>query len=107
VQNAASANLIGRAAASVQLSRSIGAAGGTAFVGAVLFATLAMSHPDAAGLFGDLLRKGGEAGRQLGVEKLALLQGDLGSAFRIAFLSIAAFAGLGAALAWSIPKRRL
>ncbi|RTL62327.1 MAG: MFS transporter [Hyphomicrobiales bacterium] len=107
VQNAAGANTIGRAAASVQLSRSIGAAGGTAFVGAVLFATLAMSHPDAAGLFGDLLRKGAEAGRQLGPEKLALLQADLGSAFRIAFLSIAAFAGLGAALAWSIPKRRL
>ncbi len=45
VQNAAGTASLGSAAASVQLSRSIGAAAGTALVGTVLFATLALGDP--------------------------------------------------------------
>lgn len=107
VQNAAGAAMIGRAAASVQLSRSIGAAVGTALVGALLFASLAISHPDAADLFGDLLRRGAEAAHAIPRDKLALLHADLERAFRYAFLGITAFAAIGAGLAWSIPMRRL
>ncbi len=107
VQNAAGPTSLGRAAASVQLSRSIGAAVGTALVGALLFATLALGHPDAAPLFGELLRKGGTALQSVPPERLALLQADLARAFRVSFLCIAGFAVLGACLAWSIPKRRL
>lgn len=107
VQNAAPPTALGRAAASVQLSRSIGAAIGTAVVGAVLFASLALSDPEAARLFGDLLRNGTRALGSLDADKLALLQGELGRAFRAAFLTMVAFAAIGAALAWSIPKRRL
>ena len=58
VQNAAGAASLGSAAASVQLSRSIGAAAGTALVGTVLFASLALGNPETARLFGALLQQG-------------------------------------------------
>src|SRR5262249_37770494 len=61
VQNAAGLSMLGAAAASVQLSRSIGAATGTAIVGTVLFATLSLSDPQAADLFAAVLRRGPEA----------------------------------------------
>lgn len=107
VQNAAPPTALGRAAASVQLSRSIGAAIGTALVGAVLFASLALSHPEAATLFGELLRNGTRALASVEATKLVVLQAELGSAFRAAFLTMAVFAAAGAVLAWTIPKRRL
>jgi hypothetical protein len=37
----------------------------------------------------------------------ATVHADIARAFRAAFLTIAAFAAAGAALAWSIPTRRL
>jgi len=49
VQAVAGQNRLGAAAASVQFSRSVGAALGTAVVGAVLFAVLAALDPDAPG----------------------------------------------------------
>jgi EmrB/QacA subfamily drug resistance transporter len=107
VQNAAPPTALGRAAASVQLSRSIGAAIGTALVGAVLFASLALSDPQAATLFGELLRNGTRALAGIEASKLVLLQAEVGSAFRAAFLTMAVFAAIGAVLAWTIPKRRL
>lgn len=107
VQSAAGPTSIGRAAASVQLSRSIGAAMGTAIVGAVLFASLALSDPAAAPLFGQLLRAGAAVLTSFAPERVAVLQGELAAAFRAAFLVIVCFAATGAALAWSIPKRRL
>ena len=71
VQNAAGLASLGSAAASVQLSRSIGAAVGTALVGTVLFATLALSDPETAGLFATLVQQGPDgdrrpAGRRVG-----------------------------------------
>ncbi len=48
VQSAAGVASLGSAAASVQLSRALGAAFGTALVGTVLFAVLTWSDPDAA-----------------------------------------------------------
>src|SRR6185312_8551367 len=47
VQSAAGRGLLGTAAASVQFSRSLGAALGTAIIGAVLFAALAVIDPEA------------------------------------------------------------
>ena len=61
VQNAAGLASLGSAAASVQLSRSIGAAVGTALVGTVLFATLSLSDPETAGLFATLVQQGPDA----------------------------------------------
>ena len=109
VQNAAGPASLGSAAASVQLSRSIGAAAGTALVGAVLFAALALSDPEAASRIRRVLvsrdrrpsldtRASGTPGHHSGRDS---------SAFRAAFLTIAAFAAVGMALAWSIPARRL
>jgi EmrB/QacA subfamily drug resistance transporter len=105
VQNAAGDASLGSAAASVQLSRSIGAAAGTALVGAVLFATLALGDPRTAEVFAALLGRAALADPSaLGSEPL---RAEIADAFRAAFLTIAAFAAAGTALAWSIPARRL
>jgi EmrB/QacA subfamily drug resistance transporter len=107
VQNAAGRASLGSAAASVQLSRSIGAAAGTALVGTVLFATLAMGDPATAHLFAALLQEG--PGALVGQPALEVgrLQAEIAAAFQAAFLAIAAFAAVGVYLAWSIPARRL
>jgi len=108
VQNAAGAGSLGSAAASVQLSRSIGAAAGTALVGTVLFASLALGDPESARLFGALLERGpGALANRPPPSGAALLQAEIAAAFRAAFLTIAAFAAAGGLLAWSIPARRL
>jgi MFS family permease len=107
VQNAAGQASLGTAAASVQLSRSIGASVGTALIGTVLFATLSLSDPGAAPLFGALLERGQAALADLPLERRAVLKAEIASAFRAAFLTITAFAAAGTLLAWSIPSRRL
>jgi EmrB/QacA subfamily drug resistance transporter len=105
VQTASMPNSLGAGAASVQLSRSLGAAAGTALVGTVLFATLSLVDPDAARIFSSLIEQGRHAtplpARQ------AIVQAEIALAFRMAFLTIAGFAICGLALAWTIPTRRL
>lgn len=105
VQNAAGPQSLGTAAASVQLSRSIGAVGGTALVGTVLFATLAMGDPQTLPLFEALLGRG--ALPDPSIVNSARFRAEIGGAFQAAFLTIAAFAGAGMVLAWWIPARRL
>jgi EmrB/QacA subfamily drug resistance transporter len=107
VQNAAGSGSLGAAAASVQLSRSIGAAVGTALVGTVLFATVALSDPEAARLFGNLVQQGPSTLGDLPAERQAMILSEVTVAFRNAFLTIAGFAAVGALLAWTIPARRL
>ena len=60
VQSVAGPQMLGAAAASVQFSRSVGAAFGTALVAAVLFATLAWTDPEAARLFEIMLQQGAD-----------------------------------------------
>jgi EmrB/QacA subfamily drug resistance transporter len=106
VQNAAGSASLGSAAASVQLSRSIGAAAGTALVGTVLFASLALGDPEAARIFAGQLQQA--PGTLAGAPPTAAdIQAEIAAAFRAAFLTVAAFAAAGVALAWSIPARRL
>jgi predicted MFS family arabinose efflux permease len=107
VQSAAGAASLGSAAASVQLSRSIGAAVGTALVGTVLFATLSLSDADTAGLFAELVQQGPDGLAALPPARYAMVQSEIAAAFRAAFLAMAAFAAAGLWLAWSIPARRL
>lgn len=107
VQNAAGTASLGSAAASVQLSRSIGAAIGTALVGTVLFAALALSDPQAAPLFQALLQQEPGVLATLPPARQVIVQSEIAAAFRAAFITIAAFAAAGTALAWSIPARRL
>jgi predicted MFS family arabinose efflux permease len=107
VQMLAGPTQLGAAAASVQFSRSIGAAVGTALVGAVLFAALAATDVDTARLFGSIVERGPEALAGLPAARIAEVQTQIASAFRAAFLTIALFAACGAMLAWSIPVRRI
>jgi MFS family permease len=105
VQNAAGPQSLGSAAASVQLSRSVGAVGGTALVGTVLFAALALSDPQALQLFEALLGRGTSPSPSILAS--AQLRSEIGTAFQAAFLTIAGFAAGGTVLAWWIPARRL
>ncbi|MBS7532465.1 MFS transporter [Ancylobacter sonchi] len=103
VQWAAGSHQLGRAAASVQLSRSLGAAFGTALVGTAIFMMINLAGNDAAGMLGELL----------GRDPLALaavtpaMRAGIAEAFRVGFLLVSAFAATAAALAWTLPLRRL
>lgn len=107
VQTASLPNSLGAGAASVQLSRSLGAAAGTALVGTVLFATLALVDPDAARIFSSLIEQGRHVAPSLPAARQAIIQAEIALAFRMAFLTIAGFALCGLVLAWTIPTRRL
>ena len=98
---------LGAAAASVQFSRSVGAAFGTAAVGAVLFAVLAATDRGTASLFAELVERGPVAMAGLDAAHRAVASAEIGDAFRSAFLAIAGFAGLALAMAWTIPVRRM
>jgi len=98
---------LGEAAASVQFSRSIGAAFGTALVTAILFAVLATKSPEAARAFSTMVEHGGGLASAPAPDRLAAVQADIADAFRAAFLAIAGFTTIGLGLALSIPLRRI
>jgi hypothetical protein len=58
-------------------------------------------------LFGTIIERGPEAIAALSPARQAIVHGQIGEAFHVAFLSIAVFTGIGAWLAWSLPLRRL
>jgi hypothetical protein len=91
----------------VQFCRSVGAAFGTALVAAVLFAILAGSDQETASLFGTIIEQGPEAIATLAPARQAIVQAEIGDAFRAALITIAAFTGIGTLLAWSLPLRRV
>jgi EmrB/QacA subfamily drug resistance transporter len=107
VQSAAGSLRLGEAAASVQFSRSIGAAFGTALVGTMLFAFLAIRNPEAARIFVIMVEHGTRAAPALTAAQRAAVQGDIMEAFRAAFLLIAAFTTCGFFLALTNPLRRI
>jgi hypothetical protein len=107
VQAIAGQRMLGAGAAMVQFSRSVGAALGTAAVAAVLFSVLAAGDPERASLFGMILDRGPDAIASLAPVRQVAVQMQIGDAFRAAFVTIAAFTGIGAWLAWSMPLRRL
>lgn len=107
VQSAAGQLRLGEAAASVQFSRSIGAAFGTALVATLLFATLAIKNPEAAAVFGAMVEHAKIAGTPLSVGQLAEIHGDIADAFRAGFLLMAVFTAGGFFLALTNPLRRI
>lgn len=107
VQTAAGPRVLGQAASSVQLSRSVGASLGTATIGTVLFATLAWRDPEAAALFGSLLQNGHAALDVLAPDRRVLAAQEVAVAFRTAFMTLACFTTVGSLLAWSNPMRRV
>jgi predicted MFS family arabinose efflux permease len=107
VQVVAGPQFLGAAAASVQFSRSVGAAFGTALVGAVLFATLAARDPATATSFTALVEQGPRVLSALPEVRRILVQSEIADAFRAAFLTISAFTSAGLLLAWWLPVRRI
>jgi hypothetical protein len=99
--------MLGEAAASVQFSRSIGAAFGTAGVAALLFAVLAATDKETAALFGAMVEQGASVLAALPAGRAAMVRTEIAEAFRAAFLVIAGFTALGALFAASIPLRRI
>src|SRR5205085_5532330 len=99
--------MLGAAAASVQFSRSVGAAFGTALVAAVLFGVLAATDPEAARLFGAMVERGPATMAAVNSARRAAVDLEIANAFRAAFLTMALFTGTGFLLALSIPLRRI
>ena len=107
VQIVAGPKNLGAASASVQFMRSIGAALGTALVGAVLFAVLSAQDSAGAALFAEVVERGPAVLANVSDAVRASLAHEIAGAFRGAFLTLAAFSLTAMALAWSLPMRRL
>jgi EmrB/QacA subfamily drug resistance transporter len=107
VQNAAGRERLGAAAASVQLSRSVGASFGTAAIGMILFVTLAIRDPDGAHVFITMIEQGASALDALPEGRHAIVHAEIAQAFRAAFLTIAAFTAGAGLLALTNPAKRL
>jgi EmrB/QacA subfamily drug resistance transporter len=107
VKAVAGPRMLGAGAAMVQFSRSVGAAFGTAAVAVVLFSFLAATDSETASLFGSMIDQGPDAIAALTPARQAIVQREIGEAFRAAFVTIAAFTGIGAWLAFSMTLRRV
>lgn len=107
VQSVASPRHLGAAAASAQLSRSLGSAFGAAAAGAVLFAILTATDADTAALFFDMVRRGPGILASLPAERQELVQAQVAQAFRGVFVTIACFSVTIVAMAATLPLRRL
>jgi len=107
VQTVAGPKFLGAASASVQLARSIGAAFGTALVGAVLFALLALRDTDIASQFADLVQRGPTILATLTEARRAEVQQEISAAFSGAFLTMSGLITVALAFAWWIPVRRI
>ncbi|MDQ0317302.1 MFS transporter [Amorphus orientalis] len=107
VQMGSGTRQLGAGAATVQFSRSLGAAAGTALVGTVLFSTLAISNPQAGAAFAELVQAGPEALASIPADQRVVIEQGLEAAFRNAFLCIGGFALIAAWLAWTLPLRRV
>jgi EmrB/QacA subfamily drug resistance transporter len=107
VQAVSGPRLLGTGAAMVQFSRSVGAAVGTASVAAILFSILSASDRSTASLFGSIIEQGPDVLAGLTPARQAAVHAQIGEAFRAAFLTVAAFTGMGTVLAWTLPLRRL
>jgi len=98
---------LGAAAASAQLSRSLGSAFGAAAAGAVLFGILSAMDLETATLFFDMVRRGPSVLASLTAEHRMLVQQEVAAAFRGVFLTVACFACVIVAMAATLPLRRL
>ena len=107
IQTAAGRKALGAAAGSVQFSRTVGAALGTALLGSILFATLAFADPEAPAIFARLVDLGADALVGLSPARQKVISDEIAVAFRLAFLLVPLFTGVGALLAWSNPSRRI
>jgi hypothetical protein len=68
---------------------------------------LSASDRTTATLFGSIIEQGPDVLASLAPARQAAVHAQIGEAFRAAFLTIAAFTGVGTLLAWTLPLRRL
>ncbi len=106
VQHVAGPKLLGAAAASIQVSRSLGSALLTAMVGAALFATTAAADPQLAALFTRLIQHDSTALAGLDPAHIAEVRAGLGDAFRTAFLVVSGFMVVAMGVCLTIPQKR-
>jgi MFS family permease len=107
VQTVGGARNLGAAAASAQLSRSLGSAFGAAVAGAVLFGILSAMDQDTATLFLEMVRRGPGVLASLTQEHRVLVQQEVAAAFRGVFLTVACFSSIIVIMAATLPLRRL
>lgn len=107
VQSASGPLQLGEAAASVQFSRSIGAAFGTALVATMLFAVLSIRNKEAADVFATMVEHAKHVGPPLPAVQLTAIQTAIAEAFRAGFLLMALFSTTGFFLALTSPLRRI
>jgi EmrB/QacA subfamily drug resistance transporter len=107
VQVASGTARLGQASATVQFSRSIGAAFGTALAAFTLFAVLAIRNPEAAAAFARMVQQAGNTGSPHAGPQAGAMLADITAAFRAAFLLMAGFAAMGCVVSLSHPMRRI
>jgi MFS family permease len=107
VQKVAGARHLGSAAASAQLSRSLGSAFGAALAGAVLFGLLAARAPDAAALFHEMVRRGPSVLTALAVEQQEATRAAIARAFSGVFVLVAIISCISVSMSATLPVRRL
>ncbi len=107
VQTAAGRKALGAAAGSIQFSRTVGAAFGTALLGSILFAAITLSDPEAPAIFARLIESGASALADLSPARKAAVSETIAFAFKLAFLLTPLFTGIGVILAWTNPSRRI
>jgi len=107
VQQAAGRERLGSSTASVQFSRALGSAVGTALLGTVLFGTLVAQGGDAAHLFVALINAGPAALAGLSDAAEAAFRAEMVTAFQAAFLTAAAMLGVAGWLCTRVPLQRV
>jgi len=107
VQVAAGAARLGVATASVQFMRNLGAAAGTALLGALIFVGFALADADLAARFAEAMRGGRDAMAALPEGERSAMAGGLAIGFRWMLAGAAVMRGVAAVLAFRVPLRRV
>jgi MFS family permease len=102
-----SGKLLGTAVAALQLSRSLGAATGTALVGTVLFATIAATGTEVTSDLQALLQGSADALARLGEASVATIRANVSVAFHSVYLTIGAFGVVTFVMALTMPRRTI
>lgn len=105
-QSIAPPGMLGIAAASIQLSRSVGSAAGVTIATSALFMILG-GDATTATAFAEAVQHGPAALQALPDAMRAPAITRINGGFTAAFLAIAVFAALNAAWAWTLPLRRM
>jgi EmrB/QacA subfamily drug resistance transporter len=107
VQSAGGQHALGRAVASMAVSRAMGGALGVAIVGALLYILIGRRDSELAAVFPRIAESGGAFLASLPDAQRLSITGRLDSAFTIVFLLIAGITGIGAVIAARVPAQRL